>query len=461
MESLRKILESLRKIPDSLRQMRLSRTRLIMGGFLIIILVGACLLMLPFATRSGEQTTFLGALFTAVSSTCVTGLVVYDTWSHWTMFGQLVLLTLIQIGGLGFITIGSFAMILLGKKIGLAGRELIHESLSTLQLRGSVHLVRHIVCGTLLFEGTGAILLSIRFVPQMGLAKGIYYGIFHAISAFCNAGFDLMGFREPYSSFCAYASDPLVNLILIFLILIGGLGFIVWEDLLTNRWHWRRYALQTKIVLTATIALTVGGTILFLISERSNLFAQMGAGEQFWCALFSSVTPRTAGFNTVDTAALTNGSKILTMCLMFIGGSPGSTAGGIKTTTIVVILLYIRAYLLRNQDLTAFQRRLGTDVMKRASVVVFINYFLALTAILILLIGQDLPLADVLFEAFSAIGTVGMSTGVTRELNTLSRIVIMILMFLGRVGSLSFAMSFTEKKRPGKIRYPEAEIIVG
>lgn len=458
-------MESLRDKFQALREMRLSRTlsrtRLIMGGFLIIILIGACLLMLPFSTKNGETTTFLGALFTATSSTCVTGLIVYDTWSHWTIFGQLVLLVLIQIGGLGFITIGTFAMTVLGKKIGLAGRELIHESLNTLQLRGSVHLVRRIVCGTLIFEGTGAVLLSIRFVPQMGIAKGIYYGIFHSVSAFCNAGFDLMGYQEPYSSFCAYASDPLVNIVLCSLILIGGIGFIVWEDLLLNHWHWKKYSLQTKIVLTATAILTVCGTALFLISERNNLFVGMSAGERFWRALFSAVTPRTAGFNTVDTAALTNGSKILTMCLMFIGGSPGSTAGGAKTTTIVVILLHIRAYLLHNQDLTVFGRRLAPNAVERACVVVFINYFLALGAILILLIGQNLPLADVLFEAFSAIGTVGMSTGVTRELNTLSRIVIMILMFLGRVGSLSFAMSFTEKKRPGKIRYPEAEIIVG
>ncbi|MCC8068084.1 MAG: TrkH family potassium uptake protein [Clostridiales bacterium] len=458
MDVIRQKIKTLKK---AIPRFHFSRTQVIMGGFLIIILTGACLLMLPFSTRTGEHTTFLGALFTAVSSTCVTGLVVYDTWTHWTIFGQLVLLTLIQIGGLGFITIGTFAMVLLGKKIGLTGRELIHESLNTLQLRGSVHLVRRIVCGTLIFEGTGAVLLSIRFIPQMGFLKGAYYGIFHAVSAFCNAGFDLMGTNEPYSSFCAYAGDPLVNLVLCALILIGGLGFIVWEDLLENRWHWKRYSLQTKIVLTATAALTVGGTLLFLVSEHNNLFAGMSAGGQFWRALFASITPRTAGFNTIDTAAMTNGSKILTICLMFVGGSPGSTAGGIKTTTLVVILLYIRSYVLRHQDLTIFGRRLNPDAMKRASVVVFINYFLALGAILILLIGQDLPLADVLFEAFSAIGTVGMSTGLTRELNTLSRIVIMLLMFLGRVGSLSFAMSFTDKKHPAKIRYPEADIIVG
>ncbi|MCD7917220.1 MAG: TrkH family potassium uptake protein [Clostridiales bacterium] len=442
-------------------RVQLSRTKLIMLGFVLLILVGTLLLMLPAATRSGEETDLLGALFTATSATCVTGLVVYDTWTHWTLFGQLVLLTLIQIGGLGFITIGTFALSLLGRKIGLGGRELIRDSLSTQQIRGSIRLVHRIIRGTLIFEGTGAVLLAIRFVPELGLVRGCYYGVFHAVSAFCNAGFDLMGFQGEYSSFCNYADDPIVNLVLMGLIVVGGIGFLVWDDLLTHRWHWRRYRLQTKVVLTATAALILGGTLLFLLSEWNNLFADMSWGERIWAALFCAVTPRTAGFNTVDTAALTSGSKVLTMILMFIGGSPGSTAGGIKTTTMVVILLYIRSYLFSNEDCTVFRRRLDKDAIKRASVVVFINFSLALFAILVLLIGQNLPLADVLFEAFSAIGTVGMSTGVTRELNTLSRLVIILLMFCGRVGSLSFAMSFTERRRTGGLRYPEEQIVVG
>ncbi|MCD8241496.1 MAG: TrkH family potassium uptake protein [Lachnospiraceae bacterium] len=440
---------------------RLSRTMMIMLGFLSIILLGALLLMLPFASRTGEETSFLGALFTSVSATCVTGLVVYDTWTHWTLFGQLVLLVQIQIGGLGFITIGSFAMMVLGRRIGLKGRELIHESLNTLQLRGTVELVRRIIIGTLCFEGIGAALLAIRFVPELGLLRGVYYGIFHAVSAFCNAGFDLMGYQAAYASFTAYAGDPLIVLVLSALIIIGGIGFLVWEDLLLNRWHWRRYRLQTKIVLTATTALLVGGTLLFLLTERNGLFADMGAGERFLAAFFAAVTPRTAGFNTIDLAAMSSAGKVLTMLLMFVGGSPGSTAGGIKTTTLVVILLHIRAYLLHEKDCVAFRRRLEEDDVKRASVVIFINFSLAIFAVMVLLTGQDLPLADVLLEAFSAIGTVGMSTGLTRDLNTLSRIVIMALMFLGRVGSLSFAMSFTERKHMGELRYPEEDIVVG
>lgn len=434
---------------------------MIMLGFLGIILFGALLLMLPFASRTGEETSFLGALFTSVSATCVTGLVVYDTWTHWTLFGQLVLLAQIQIGGLGFITIGSFTMMALGRRIGLRGRELIHESLNTLQLRGSVKLVRRIIIGTLCFEGIGAALLAIRFVPEYGFLRGIYYSIFHAVSAFCNAGFDLMGCQTAYTSFTAYAGDPLVVLVLSALIIIGGIGFLVWEDILVYRRHWRSYRLQTKIVLTATAALLTGGTLLFLLTEGNGLFVDMGAGERFLAAFFAAVTPRTAGFNTIDLAAMSSAGKVLTMLLMFVGGSPGSTAGGIKTTTLVVILLYIKSYLFHEKDCVAFQRRLGQDAVKRASVVIFINFSLAVFAVMVLLIGQDLPLADVLLEAFSAIGTVGMSTGLTRELNTLSRIVIMALMFLGRVGSLSFAMSFTERRHTGELRYPEEDIVVG
>ncbi len=451
----------MKEILTKQKKHRLGRTQTIMLGFLVIILCGAALLMLPFATRAGETTTISGALFTSVSATCVTGLVVYDTWSHWTLFGQLVLLTQIQIGGLGFITIGTFAMMMLKRNIGLGRRELLHEGLSTLQLKGTVKLVRRIVWGTVLFEGVGALLLSIRFVPQFGWLRGIYYGVFHAVSAFCNGGFDLMGHLENYGSFSSYAADPLVVLVLVALILIGGIGFLVWEDVLEHGLKWKRYCVQTKVVFSATAVLTLGGTVLFLLSEHANLFAGMTVKEQLLAALFSAVTPRTAGFNTIDTAALTGGSKVLTMLLMFIGGGSGSTAGGIKMTTIVVIFSHIGAYLFRNEDCVLFHRRLSADVMRRASVVVFINFSLAITASLILLIGQQLPLEDVLFEAFSAISTVGMSTGITRDLNLLSRIVLMLLMFFGRVGSLSFAMSFTQRRHKSGIRYPQEDIIVG
>ncbi len=440
----------------------MSRTQKIIVSFVGVILAGILLLMLPISTRNGETTTLSGALFTSVSATCVTGLVVYDTFTHWTLFGQLVILLLIQIGGLGFITFGMFTMIVLGRRIGLAGRELIQESLNTPHLRGNVRLVRRIFCGTVFFEGVGAVLLSIRFVPQMGVSKGIYYGIFHSVSSFCNAGFDLMGFQEEYSSFTAYAGDPLVNIVVMTLIVIGGLGFFVWDDLWENRLHWHRYMLQTKVVLTVTAVLIAGGTILFLITERGGVFAGMNPGERTLAALFSSITPRTAGFNSVDTASLSNPGKLLTMALMFIGGSPGSTAGGIKTTTLAVIVIYVGAYLFHNKDCVIFHRRLDSESIKRACIILFINFTLAFAAvILILTVQENLAMSDVLFEAFSAIGTSGMSTGVTRDLNLVSRLAIALLMFLGRVGSLSFALILTENRKEEKVRYPEEEITVG
>lgn len=442
-------------------RLHLTNTYKIILGFLCIILVGALLLMLPFATRAGERTTFDGALFTSVSATCVTGLVVYDTYSHWTLFGQIVILLLIQIGGLGFITIGTAVMLALHRKIGIGRRTIIQESLSTLQLKGSVRLVRRIVLGTLFFEGMGALLLAVRFVQDLGWAKGIYYGIFHSVSAFCNAGFDLMGIYSPYSSFCTYYNDPLVVLTLSALIIVGGIGFVVWEDIFENKWRVKKYLFQTKAVLLTTAVLIVAGTGLFLILERNGVLAGMSAGDRVLSAFFCAVTPRTAGFNTVDTAGLTSGGMFATIVLMFIGGSPGSTAGGIKTTTVFVTLLYIRAYLLRQKDSVAFKSRLEADTVKKAGIVIMINLLCAVVGTMLILSAQNLPMADVLFEVFSAGGTVGMSTGVTRSLNAFSRVVIMLLMYLGRMGSLTFAMSFSERRRTDEIRYPEVQIVVG
>ena len=319
----------------------LSQTHMIALGFLLIILTGTLLLMLPVSSRSGEVTDFLSCLFTATSATCVTGLIVFDTFTHWTLFGQLVILTMIQLGGLGFMTVGVFFSIYLRRKIGLRERGLLLESVNGLQIGGVVRLVKKIVKGTVLFEGIGAILLTIRFIPDMGVARGIYNGVFHSISAFCNAGFDIMGRNEPYCSLVPYFDDPIVNLVICFNIVIGGLGFIVWDDITNNKWHFHKYMLHTKIVLVTTAALLVGGTVLIAIFEKNNLMADMSPIQIFWTSLFSSVTARTAGFNTIDTGALTESSKLLTSILMFIGGSPGSTAGGIKTTTLVVMLIYM------------------------------------------------------------------------------------------------------------------------
>ena len=285
------------------RQNHLSQTQFIAYGFFGIIMAGTLALMLPFANRSGQNLGFVNCLFTATSATCVTGLVAADTWSQWTVFGQLVILAMIQIGGLGFITIGVFLSIVLRRKIGLKERGLMQESVNTLQIGGVVRLAKKIVLGTFLFEGAGAVLLSFRFVPELGFFRGVYYGVFHSVSAFCNGGFDLMGYREPYSSLTFYYDDWLVNLTVMGLIVIGGIGFIVWDDLLKNKLHFSKYRLHTKIVLVTTVVLIFGGGVLFLLLERENVMDQMGIGGRIWSALFQSVTARTAGFNSIDTGA--------------------------------------------------------------------------------------------------------------------------------------------------------------
>ena len=417
--------------------------------------------MLPFASRDGQSEPFLNCLFTATSASCVTGLVVADTWSQWSLFGQLVILTMIQIGGLGFLTVGVFISIVLRRKIGLKERGLMMESVNTLQIGGVVRLAKKIIIGTCIFEGTGAVLLAIRFIPQFGFLRGLFYGIFHSISAFCNAGFDLMGGQTPYSSFVAYYDDWLVNFVIMSLIIIGGIGFIVWDDLSRNKLHFRKYMLQTKIVLVTTAILVFGGGLLFYLLERNHLLVGMNTSGKILTSLFSSVTARTAGFNTTDTAALTDGSKLLTIILMFIGGSPGSTAGGIKTTTLVVLLLCVHSNIKQTYGINIFGRRLENDAVKRAGTILTINLLLAVTASLAIMAIQPLGFSDILFETFSAIGTVGMTTGITRALHPISRCIIILLMYCGRIGSLSFALAFVQSKRKPHVQQPAEAINIG
>ena len=439
----------------------LTQTQFIAYGFLGIILIGSLLLMLPISSKTGETSSFLNCLFTATSASCVTGLVAYDTWSHWSLFGQLVILAMIQIGGLGFVTIGVFLSIVLRRKIGLKERGLMQESVNTLEIGGVVRLAQKIIVGTAIFEGTGAVLLAIRFIPQFGLVRGIYYGIFHSVSAFCNAGFDLMGCQGPYSSLVNYYNDWLVNLVVMSLIVIGGIGFIVWEDLNRHGLHFHRYMLHTKIVLLTTFVLLFGSAWLFYQFEKNHLLVGMDTSGKILTSLFSSVTARTAGFNTVDTGALTDASKMLTVILMFIGGSPGSTAGGVKTTTIIVMYLHLWSSIQRTYGVNAFGRRLEYDVLKRASAIFMVNLTLALGASLFIMATQQFPVMDVLFESFSASGTVGMTTGITRDLNSWSRLVIAFLMYCGRVGSLSFALSFTQHKKVARVQQPVGRITIG
>lgn len=438
-----------------------STTRMIALGFALIILTGALLLTLPIANKSGHGN-LLNSLFTATSATCVTGLVVADTYQNWTTFGQLVILCMLQVGGLGFMTIGAYISVLLKKRIGLKEREQLQESVNTLEIAGVVRLVKKIVQGALCIEGLGAVLLAFRFVPRFGIVRGIYFSIFHAVSAFCNGGFDLMGVNEAYSSLVAFEGDIVVNLVVVTLILVGGIGFIVWDDVMRHKWHFKKYLLHSKIVITTTFVLTTVGTLLFLITENQAAFAGMSPLEKFLGALFSSVTPRTAGFNSVDTAALSNSGKIITMVMMFIGGSPGSTAGGVKTTTVVVLLFYAVAMVLNKEDINLYGRRLTDEVVKKANAVVIINSTLTIVATIIIMTLQPLlNFEDVLFEVLSAIGTAGMTVGITRDLNIISRVIIIILMYCGRLGSLSFALIFAQKNTAASVRRPQEKIIVG
>ncbi len=440
---------------------RLTTTQTIAVGFLAIILIGTLVLMLPVSSRSGRFTDPLTALFTAASATCVTGLVVVDTHSYWSVFGRCFILGLIQIGGLGFMTIGVFLAVLMRKNIGLKERGILQESMNTLQIGGVVRLVKKITIATFAIEGIGAVLLSFRFVPEMGWLEGIGNGVFHSISAFCNAGFDLMGKKEEYSSLAAYADDLLVNVTIMLLIVLGGIGFVVWDDLQKKKLRIREYLLHTKIVLTVTAVLVFGGALLYWLLERDNLMADMGGKEIVLTSLFASVTARTAGFNTIDVAGMSASSKLVTVVLMFIGGSPGSTAGGIKTTTFAVMLIFVWANLRNSHGCNVFRRRLEEGEIRKASIVVTINLVLAVAAAAWICALQDFPMEDVLLEVFSAIGTVGMSAGITRGMGTVSRIILIVLMYCGRIGSMTFALSFTERKKVAPVQLPAEKIIIG
>ncbi len=438
----------------------ISQMQMIAIGFFIIIMAGTLLLMSPLASKTRETTDFLTALFTATSATCVTGLVVTDTWLHWSRFGQIIILILIQIGGLGFITFGFGFSFFLRRKITLRQRGLLRESVNVVNVGGIVKLAKLIIRGTILFEGIGAVILTLCFLPKMGFPEALYYGIFHSISAFCNAGFDLMS-QYGFASFTGYNSNWIICLTLIALILIGGIGFFVWSDIREHKWRFRKYALHTKIVLIVSVILTLGGAILFFLLEKNHLFADMSLSDAVLNALFCSVTPRTAGFNTIVVDDLTESSKLLTIVLMFIGGCPGSTAGGVKVTTLAVLLLYLRASLTRTDGVNILGRRLEDDAVSKATAVFTTNLLLSIVATFIICTIQHIDLTAIIFDVISAVSTVGMSTGITSTLNIGGRVILIILMYLGRVGSLSFAMSFTDKKKLTHVRQPKEHISIG
>ena len=425
-------------------------------SFAGLILAGALLLMLPIASRS-QPLTFLEALFTAASASCVTGLVLFDTATQFTWFGQAVLMVLIQIGGLSLMTVSILVAFLLHRRIGLHSRSVLMDTIGALHLGGVVRLTRRALLVTATCEGTGAVLLALWFCPRYGLGRGLWMGLFHAVSAFCNAGFDLLGTG---TSLTSISGEVLPNAVLMVLIISGGLGFLVWDDVLANGFHFRRYRLHSKLVLTMTAVLLAGGTLAFYLMEKDHAFAGRPWSEQILMACFQSVTPRTAGFNTANLTDLSDGGTLLTMLLMFIGAGSGSTGGGIKVNTFAVLALCAAASIHRGQDVNAFRRRLDGDTVHKAftSVFLYVSAFLLGSMVLCL---QGISLDGALYEAISAIGTVGLSLGVTPTLPTASRIAMILLMFIGRVGSMSVAMAVTPDRPALKLRNIPEKVLIG
>ena len=436
-------------------------TRIIALGFIGVILLGTILLSLPFAARDGHITPFIDTLFTATSATAVTGLVVFDTFQHWSLFGQIVILGMIQIGGIGFMTIVTLFSMVLKRNISLHERILLSQSAGTLTLSGVVRLIRRITLGTFLMEGIGAIILAFRFCPKMGFLEGIYNAIFHSVSAFCNAGFDIMGKYSEFSSLTAFSDDILVNIVLMLLIVIGGIGFIVWNDIIKSRFNFKKYMLHSKIVLSATLFLILSGAILFFIFEYNSAFANQTLGNKVTMSFFQSITTRTAGFNTADINSLSESGNILTRILMFIGGSPGSTAGGIKTTTFVVLVFGVISSSRHTPSINLFRKRLDENIVKQASAIFTIYICAILVATMIICAIQPFSMKDVVFEVISASGTVGLSSGITPDLNILSKIIIIFLMFGGRVGGLTLALVLAEKRVHVPIDRPTEKLLIG
>lgn len=436
--------------------------QIIIAGFAGTILLGALLLMLPWATRDGQGASFLDALFTATSATCVTGLVVHDTYSYWSPFGQAVLLLLIQIGGMGVVTIAIAIFMITGKKIGFQQRLLMQESIAAPQVGGIVRMTGFIVRGILLVEGIGAVLLALRFCPEYGPVRGIWYAVFHSISAFCNAGFDLMGGKAAYSSLTAYVTDPIINVTIMLLIVVGGLGFFVWDDVFRNRLAVHKYRLHTKLVLVTTL-------LLLLIPFAYYLFFEFGrdvwgfgwSGQRWWAALFQTVTPRTAGFNTVDLSRMAETSLLLMMGLMLTGGSSGSTAGGFKTTTLATMVLCVRSVLHRKSSIQCFGRRFAPDTLRQAATLLFAYTIATLTVAVLLCHLDGVALLPALFESASAAGTVGLSLGLTPQLCDLSHILLIILMFFGRVGGLTLIYAVADGYAPEISQMPQETIAIG
>ncbi len=436
---------------------RFTSFQIIIGGFIAVILIGALLLMLPVSSKAGIITPFNEALFTSTSAVCVTGLVVQDTATYWSWFGQGIILVLIQIGGLGVITIAVSFALLSGRKISLMQRSVMQEAISAPKVGGIVRLTGFVLKGTFLVEFTASIIMMPVFVKDFG-AKGIWMAIFHSISAFCNAGFDLMGTENAkYASLTSYISHPLINITIMLLIIIGGIGFLTWEDILKNKYRIKNYRMQTKVILTTSLLLILFPAFFFFFRD----FADMPMQERIFSSLFQAVTPRTAGFNTADLTMMTKDGLGIVIVLMLVGGSPGSTAGGMKTTTLAVLIANTLACFRRKEDAQMFGRRIETSTIKNAATIFMMYIVLFFGGAIVISTVEDLSFSTCLFETASAIGTVGLTLGITPELGVISQTILMILMFLGRVGGLTLiyaALSGSGKKIS---KLPQEKMTVG
>lgn len=435
---------------------RITTFQIIALGFVLMILVGTLLLMLPISSRQQTGTDFSDCLFTATSAVCVTGLAVRDTWAHWSVFGQGVILFLIQIGGMGVVTAALSLSFVSGRKIGFMQRTVMQEAISAPQVGGIVRLTRFIILTTFVIELLGAALLSVIYIPEFGI-KGVWYAVFHSVSAFCNAGFDLMGVHGEFASMTAYAQNALVNIVLVLLITIGGIGFLVWNDVKEHGFRLKQYRLQSKIALSAS-------GIMILIPFLWLLFSEMGGTpfrERILPSLFQSVTLRTAGFNTMDLNSVSGGGQALMILWMLIGGSPGSTAGGMKTTTGAILLLTALAIFRRKDHVTCFGRRVGEDAVRNAVAILMMYFMMFFVGGLIISKAEDLPLMSCLFETASALGTVGLSLGITARIGGISRFILIALMFMGRVGGLTLIYAAQSVRRSSCSTLPLEKVTVG
>lgn len=445
------------------RPKSMSAAKVIAVVFALIILLGTCLLTLPAASRDGVSCGFRPALFTATSATCVTGLVLYDTWSQWSGFGQVVILCLIQTGGLGFMSAATLLVFVLRRRIGLKQRLVMAQALSLNEIDGVVRLQRTVLIGSFSIEGIGALILTLRFWPEYGFSRALRWGVFHSVSAFCNAGFDIFGVLEPGGSLIPFQSDPVVLLTLGALVVVGGLGFLVWEEIAEKR-RFRRFSVYTRLVLVTTLVLLLLGWGLTCLLEWNNpgTLGGMGLGDKLLNGLFQSITLRTAGFAAIDQAQLTQAGKAASMMFMLIGGSSGSTAGGLKTVTFMVLVLFIAARARGKSSVCVFRRTIPQSQVLDAMTIAFIMIFLAMVGGVFISATSPVSFTDALYEAVSALGTVGLTAGATGSLSVPAQILIILYMYFGRVGVLTISLGFlTGDRAEERFRYAETSLLIG